>query len=372
MLFVYSAFLAYALVLIVTLWTRRKGDPSFVWLIGLVGGALLAQFFLVARVLGLKDSFPFLIGLRLPVQLFNLALAYQFARLFMRSPNVERPPLKHLFAPVGLGFVFYFLIQWSLASGEILDPGSYELQISTANVLRFILLFSTSLWILRLFSRDTKVFLADYKMRNSSLIGLRLPFLKVIWWAIVAVGIIQAADFISGPEIHLWKFLPLVNLAAIFFLVHFALFNSALFHQGERNGKEKISEDEGLSIERRMIQLFKDEKLYLNPQVRVADVASRLGVPAYKVSAALGLRGTNFFEFVNGFRVEHARCLLRENGHLNLMGIGMDSGFNSKSVFNEAFKRATGLTPSDYKRKYRPDSGVRTSEFAATDDKKPS
>ena len=104
---------------------------------------------------------------------------------------------------------------------------------------------------------------------------------------------------------------------------------------------------------------FSQDQLHSNPEIRLADVAKHLNTQPYKVSATLSNElNTNFFEFVNGYRVQHAQNLLRGESaeRLNLVGICLDSGFNSKSVFNEAFKRATGLTPSEYRRSQRPDA----------------
>ena len=59
--------------------------------------------------------------------------------------------------------------------------------------------------------------------------------------------------------------------------------------------------------------------------------------------------GQSFFEFVNTVRVHEAARLLCEEPDRNILDIAMTVGFNSKSTFNLAFKRATGMTPSHYR-----------------------
>jgi len=44
-----------------------------------------------------------------------------------------------------------------------------------------------------------------------------------------------------------------------------------------------------------------------------------------------------------------------KNDHLTLLAIGLESGFNSKSAFNSAFKRLASMTPSQYRREHAPD-----------------
>ena len=62
--------------------------------------------------------------------------------------------------------------------------------------------------------------------------------------------------------------------------------------------------------------------------------------------------GVNFFNYINGFRVEKAKELLSNSRKKKetLLAIAFDSGFNSKSSFNLIFKRSTGMTPSEYRK----------------------
>ena len=60
--------------------------------------------------------------------------------------------------------------------------------------------------------------------------------------------------------------------------------------------------------------------------------------------------GLNFNDFVNEKRVASVIQMMEKGEHanLNLLGIGLDCGFNSKATFNRAFKKYTGLTPNQY------------------------
>lgn len=59
----------------------------------------------------------------------------------------------------------------------------------------------------------------------------------------------------------------------------------------------------------------------------------------------------NFFEFVSGYWVEEAKARLAEDGGDTILQVMLNCGFNSKSVFNTAFKKRTGLTPCEYRRR---------------------
>jgi len=60
--------------------------------------------------------------------------------------------------------------------------------------------------------------------------------------------------------------------------------------------------------------------------------------------------GYNFFEFVNKYRVVMVidKMSGQELRTSTLLGLALDSGFNSKASFNRAFKKFTGRTPSEY------------------------
>ena len=60
---------------------------------------------------------------------------------------------------------------------------------------------------------------------------------------------------------------------------------------------------------------------------------------------------TNFYNYVNGFRLSLAKKKLLDSefSKLNIIGIAMDCGFKSKSTFYKLFKQKTGKTPSEYR-----------------------
>jgi AraC-like DNA-binding protein len=92
---------------------------------------------------------------------------------------------------------------------------------------------------------------------------------------------------------------------------------------------------------------------YLNPDLKVNDVAEALDMHPRSLSLLLKhAYETNFPDFVNSYRVLNAQeMILNDTSNKTMFEILLDSGFNSKSVFNAAFKKHTGMTPSEYRRK---------------------
>jgi len=116
---------------------------------------------------------------------------------------------------------------------------------------------------------------------------------------------------------------------------------------------EKLPEAEQLRLRTRLEALMETEKSYLEPELALSDLAQRLGTNVSVLSAVVnGSFGKNFNDYVNEYRVEAVKKMLKdpEASHYSLLGIGLECGFNSKSTFNRAFKKITGVAPGDFAR----------------------
>lgn len=92
---------------------------------------------------------------------------------------------------------------------------------------------------------------------------------------------------------------------------------------------------------------------YLNQDLSLPKLAEYLELKNYQITQALNrIRKQTFSQYINGYRVKEAQRLLSspDHGHLTVLALGFDSGFNSKASFNRVFKANTGLSPSEYKR----------------------
>lgn len=101
-------------------------------------------------------------------------------------------------------------------------------------------------------------------------------------------------------------------------------------------------------------RLMKSQKVYLDTQLSLKTMAREIDLHPNKLSWLLNHQmGKGFNEFVNLYRLKEfqSKALQPDNRHLTLLGLAYDSGFNSKSVFNEFFKKQTGLTPKAWLKK---------------------
>lgn len=109
---------------------------------------------------------------------------------------------------------------------------------------------------------------------------------------------------------------------------------------------------EDMRLAERVVALLRDEAIETRPDLRIGDVAARLGQPEYKVSqcisAALGF--ANFNRLINQHRIERAKRLLAGEGwDRPILDVAFECGFGSVGPFNRAFKDEVGMTPRAFR-----------------------
>ncbi len=112
------------------------------------------------------------------------------------------------------------------------------------------------------------------------------------------------------------------------------------------------------SLKRQLEEVLETEKPYLNANLKISDLSQRMGVAENYISQVVNAEfEMSFNDFINGYRVKAFKAMTADGdkNHLTLFGIAEECGFQSKSTFNAAFKKATGMTPSEYKAKLATD-----------------
>ncbi|MBK7223520.1 MAG: AraC family transcriptional regulator [Saprospiraceae bacterium] len=100
-------------------------------------------------------------------------------------------------------------------------------------------------------------------------------------------------------------------------------------------------------------QYMTETRPYLNPDLNINTLAFNLGVTEKTLSQTINsIMGANFSDYINSYRIEFVRQKLEEDKDrsMSIKEVMYEAGFNSRSVFNTAFKKKTGLTPSEYQK----------------------
>lgn len=171
------------------------------------------------------------------------------------------------------------------------------------------------------------------------------------WW--VVSGLFQLL-----PSLQPWYNIATFVYMSVLFLFIFAKISNYKrpvslaiqqeMEHADAGNNDGPSPDDNYTINR-LRKLMQEEKLYLNSDLTIENVATRLETTPQYLSAILhkDVR-TSFAQFVNGYRVERAKELLRTTSN-KVEYIGLVCGFNSPQVFRRTFAAITGVSPTDFR-----------------------
>jgi AraC-like DNA-binding protein len=117
----------------------------------------------------------------------------------------------------------------------------------------------------------------------------------------------------------------------------------------ERSG---LNDLEAQRLKSSLLALMDAEKPWRDSELTLADLAARLNTTPHKLSEVLNSQiEQTFYDFVNGYRVREVQRRIKAGDAraLKMLALAMDAGFASKSTFNQAFKKHTSQTPSDFR-----------------------
>ena len=171
--------------------------------------------------------------------------------------------------------------------------------------------------------------------------------LALIWmcYTLIFVGILPT--YSAGPTAYSF-FIVLLAYLGINSKKTFDLSLTARYHAS------KLSPEKGRAYFEKIEAMMNEKQLYLNPGLTLTAVAEAVGTSSRNVSEIINkYANQNFASYINNYRVEEAKCLLKTRGKkTKIISVAFDAGFNNLSTFNVAFKAMTNLTPSEYRAKY--------------------
>jgi len=114
-----------------------------------------------------------------------------------------------------------------------------------------------------------------------------------------------------------------------------------------KNIKKAISDESTVSL----TSYMQSKEPHLDFELTLQKLAAQINMPEKELSVLINQKiGKHFFDFINEYRIEDAKRLLKDNPQLTVLEILYQVGFSSKSSFYTAFKKETGLTPLEYRK----------------------
>jgi AraC-like DNA-binding protein len=208
--------------------------------------------------------------------------------------------------------------------------------------------------------------------RTDLVAGRRRLRLVVLIGASAYTVIVAAANFSGTPSMSFSSMASVANAFALFGLVGLSAWNLLrtadtqgsilLPATGDASGSARAMAREGAgkppaiepALLRRLEHLMTVERAYRREGLTIGSLSAELGVPEHRLRQLVneGLGHRNFNAFLNRYRIEEAKAALAdpEQREVPVLTIAMDAGFQSLGPFNRAFKAATDLTPTEFRR----------------------
>lgn len=296
--------------------------------------------------------------------------------LWLYAKKVQRPafqPARYwfLFLPAFGAAVFYLaLLILLLTNEQIALP-----ILHGYNSITLDLIIASSL-IYSAFGLRIAVKLPESVMASRRLLN-RLSFLFIVFASngIVALLVLKYLNGWSGIHTDLpFRIIAYASLSIVCVLVSVNLFHSQYVSAavnaeaipvgndlkeaesgkviaGER--RSVLSSDKQADIIARVSLLMEQKKLYKDADLTLDRLAALADIPRHYLSEALNqCLDKTFYQFLNDYRIAYIkdvfdRCKDQQVSP-NILSMAFEAGFNSKSTFNQYFKKATGYTPSEY------------------------
>jgi AraC-like DNA-binding protein len=259
------------------------------------------------------------------------------------------------------------------------EPISLKIEmLQSGSVLPYSLGFWTNLTMnlqILIYMTVTLYLLLQYSKRMKSLYStihhLNLGWLELVVYAFLFMWLIDFAQFLLrntlgiSPEVS--GYLTFISITINFVFANLVIYKGLKqpfqFFSVEKelpktkNDNVSISEEESKDILERLLKYMTAEKPYLTSTLTLKELSERTEINPRLLSRIINeKKDQNFFDFINSYRIDDAKMILSNPAKrkMTILEVLYGVGFNSKSVFNTTFKKYTGVTPTEYRKRYLP------------------
>ena len=256
---------------------------------------------------------------------------------------------------------YYHIINKNLSNGTWLDNVNFVF-LSVQVISYFIAIFR--------YLHKVKHYVRDYYSKAELASKVWIPRFIVLF---AILFVIMMVCYVISPHTDTWL-LQLLNVIAMGYLLYSELetalsyrffkeptsdviaeaeadFSSTLTEKQSKNNNSNEDMEQLLQYAQQVEEYLQTSEAYVNPNLSLRDVSKSTGISYNNISKSINIiLLKNFFDLVNGFRVEKSKALLlmKKKKGLTLETIAEQCGFNSQVTYCNAFKKATGMTTTQW------------------------
>jgi AraC-like DNA-binding protein len=253
--------------------------------------------------------------------------------------------------------------QMSIVLQAVADPSTIPhlsfglFPIKVHYVARHIISLIYIVSLIVLIYKYSKRYYASIQTRMGTLTWLAV--ISVLYSFLSVIGIISILFFVALPD----SLLGVFNILAIFLAtalvfvnnpyVFYSLFNNSVheIHELKVSHKQARLPEQVTFQLQALLQGYIDKLQFLHKNNSLKEVADQLGTKPYILSAFINQEyRMHFHDLINHYRIEYIKneLLGKERDMLTLEAIAERAGYNNRTTFLAAFKKNTGMTPTDF------------------------
>lgn len=352
------------------LFTYKKGNVKSNRILAfflLINASFVFHFFLFHIKIITRTKYPFIwiVGYTLYFFLGPLILFYTKS-LCYRDYKFNKKDILHT--------IPFFLLSGSMLvyiktrSAALIRSG--DINANSISVSALIVYYIFLYLFLFIYIFVTIRVLMDYrkKLKNyfSNVRSINLSWMLSILMAFVLMLIVDVwififIYFINASPIYtevLTIITLFINFSLVLILVFMGMKQSIFYSgllEGQKYGQSRLTKTEADQYAKKLNDYIKNEKPYIDPLLSLNGLAKSLSISTRILSQVINNSlKQNFFNLIGSYRIEEAKEMLSKYNYQekSILEILYDVGFNSKSSFNNIFKKKTGMTPSEYRKKH--------------------
>lgn len=177
-----------------------------------------------------------------------------------------------------------------------------------------------------------------------------------LWGLFLFMGILILGYSFNNAKVLCVIFCPLFYTIIVYLILAYFIKNFTLLQKTQAWEKSKhsaIKTEQIPQLKAQLQRLMGEERGFRDPELSLDKLAQQVGCSTHVLSHYINTyEGCNFPDWLNRFRVEYACQLLLDPKYarLKIAALAYESGFNTLSVFNGAFKKVVGCTPSEFRK----------------------
>lgn len=340
---------------------KNKAANTILSLILTVASILLMGKFLFA--FDAKNEWFFRIAIFLDTLIFVFGpLLYMYYRRLLFNENPKYTIPFYYFFPV-LAMCGYYIWTLTYSHDELIvmvKQGKLIFPFFVIETLGIVFNFY--------FCYQCYILLSRYKKeekKNLSYSQKVIPFLTAVLLIVTLFFVSWFASYIGRYFLKTyWSYINynttwiafsiFVYIVGFYSLKQPGIFRVPFQENKTQKSKERLEGEEIERLKKSLKTLMVHKKIYLNHKLTLLELAQQLETTPNNVSWLLNnIHKCSFYDYINRYRVQEfiKKVENKEHQHHTLLALSLDSGFNSKSTFNKAFKTEMNDTPSNYIKK---------------------